>query len=674
MPKKRVFASALGAGLAVAGLAVAGTGGQAGAAVQPAAATMPGSVAPFTLDTPVTGAVPASQRLTIQLWLQPRTAAATTFAQTVSTPGSPQFGRYLSPDAYAARFGPTPAAADAVESWLKTTGFTDVSADPERAYVQATAPAATVNRAFDVQLKRYQASATVNAGGQPLTANDRPVSLPTTLAPLVLAVTGLDNAAPANPVSLPEKVEKTAKTASTAACSSYYGQHLQTGLPKYLGRTSFPTQICGYSAKQLRAAYGATMTNTGKGETIALIELAPPDPDDFAMLQNYAKAMGLPAPSRSRFAEKTFHPACTKADGADGAARPAPQIKQQPGGPQIEEPMDVEAAYAMAPGASELVMTSTICGSPVDPISQAFIDADQAVLDGTGHRPLATIASNSWDSDPEGQPASETKVEHAFLLQAAAEGVGMYFASGDDPGVWAPPDDPYAIAVGGTTLGLGKTGNRVFETGWSTGLLAAQKGKLVNAGDFGGSGGGPSVVWKQPAYQRGVVPAALARDPGRSGWYRSDPDLSANADPATAMAVGLFRVTAAGKKVFYLTPGGGTSEATPLVAGMVADAQQGSKTPFGFLDPALYKLAGSDAFHDILPLTAATPALDRATFCPAADCGAQGLLVFDVQSDNHSEGFDGQVTQKGYDNMTGLGTPNGQFFISALRALEKQKK
>jgi subtilase family serine protease len=326
----------------------------------------------------------------------------------------------------------------------------------------------------------------------------------------------------------------------------------------------------------------------------------------------------------------------------------------------------------MAPGASELVVASTICGSPIDPVSQGLIDADQAVLDGTGHRPLATIASNSWDSDPEGQPASETRVEHAFLLQAAAEGVGMYFASGDDPGVWAPADDLYAIAVGGTTLGLGPTGNRLFETGWSTGQLNAENGKWVNQGDFGGaSGGGPSVVWKQPAYQRGVVPAALARDPGRSGWYRSDPDISADGDPATAMAVGLFRVTAAGKKVFYLTSGGGTSEATPLVAAIVADAQQGSKKPFGFLNPALYKLAGTKAFHDILPLTAATPALDRATFCPAAACGARALLVFDVQSDNHAEGYDGQVTQKGYDNMTGLGTPNGLFFISALRALEK---
>jgi hypothetical protein len=69
--------------------------------------------------------------------------------------------------------------------------------------------------------------------------------------------------------------------ASPTACSAYYGQHLQDALPAHSGRTSFPTRVYGYSARQLRAAYGATVTNTGKGQTIALVELAPPDPDDL---------------------------------------------------------------------------------------------------------------------------------------------------------------------------------------------------------------------------------------------------------------------------------------------------------------------------------------------------------------------------------------------------------
>jgi hypothetical protein len=44
-----------------------------------------------------------------------------------------------------------------------------------------------------------------------------------------------------------------------------------------------------------------------------------------------------------------------------------------------------------------------------------------------------------------------------------------------------------------------------------------------------------------------------------------------------------------------------------------------------------------------------------------------------VQSDDTAAAYTGQVTLKGYDNMTGLGTPDGQSFINALRATEKSR-
>ena len=193
----------------------------------------------------------------------------------------------------------------------------------------------------------------------------------------------------------------------------------------------------------------------------------------------------------------------------------------------------------------------------------------------------------------------------------------------------------------------------------------------LNEGELGAAGGGPSVVWKQPGYQRGVVPAALSRTPGHRGRYWSVPDISADADPATAMAVGMLSIQPGKKPRFFLTPGGGTSQATPLVAGIVAAAQQGSKVPFGFLNPVLYKLAGTSALRDVLPLTATRPSALRGAWCDPAICGVQGLLIFDVQSTDTSQGYTGQVTLKGYDNMSGLGTPDGQYFIKALRALEK---
>jgi subtilase family serine protease len=661
-----MFASAISMTATVAGLTVAGAGGSAGATVTSAVTTVAGSVAPFASQTRVIGNVPATQRLSIQLWLRPRTAAASRFADAVSTPGSSLFHNYLSPDAYAARFAATRSDVSQVGSWLRAEGFTAVSADPERAYVQATAATSTINRAFDVRLKLYRSSAAVNAGRGALWSNDRPVSLPASLAGIVLGVTGLDSAAPDNAaptsplgrsVSAAGQESAASSSAASAPCSTYYGQHLATGLPSRFGRTSFPTQVCGYSAKQLRAAYGVSLTSTGKGQTIAQVEMGL-DSDMFLTLQDYAKASGLPPPSRKQYAQRSVGKPCA------GASDEA----EQPGvGPGFEEVMDVEASYAMAPAAKELVVGDVSCGIS----TESLVDTDEAVLDGSGHHPLASIVSNTWIGGPEAQSASLTRIENASLLQATAEGVGMYFASGDNPGLDMPASDPYATAVGGTTLGIGKTGNRLFETGWSEGWLLLQKGKWVNQGMLGGAGGGPSVLWKQPAYQRGVVPAALSRLPGKSGQYRSVPDISADADPAAAMAVGSI-TTAAGKEPkFTLTSGGGTSEATPLVAGIVAAAQQGAKKPFGFLNPALYKLAGTKALHDTLPLTARSQSRFRASFCATAICGDEELDIFDDQSLTKADGYTGQVTLKGYDNMTGVGTPGGPWFITALRALEK---
>src|ERR1700722_16454714 len=79
MTRSKAFASAICAGLTVAGLAIAATGGSAsaasaagpagaagaaGAAVQATTSTEAGSAAPFTVDTPSTGRLPGGQRLT----------------------------------------------------------------------------------------------------------------------------------------------------------------------------------------------------------------------------------------------------------------------------------------------------------------------------------------------------------------------------------------------------------------------------------------------------------------------------------------------------------------------------------------------------------------------------------------------------------------------------------
>jgi subtilase family serine protease len=131
------------------------------------------------------------------------------------------------------------------------------------------------------------------------------------------------------------------------------------------------------------------------------------------------------------------------------------------------------------------------------------------------------------------------------------------------------------------------------------------------------------------------------------------------------MALGALTFPKGAAPVYSESVIGGTSLAAPLVAGMVTAAQQGQAVPFGFLNPVLYQLYGTDAFHDTLPVTSHTPAADRAVYCPAAACQLNALLT----ADDQSPGGTSQVTLPGYDNMTGLGTPNGLAFVQHLRQL-----
>jgi subtilase family serine protease len=595
------------------------------------------------------GAPPGASHTCRLSWLAPREAAAERYATAVATPGNPLSGHYLSPAAYTARFGPTAGQASAVGSWLRQAGFSDITTDPGRNYVRATASVSAIDQALHTRVRYYATRLPATAGTHELRGYDGTLSVPASLAGGVLGITGLDNAAPA---MMRDALPSAAPGTGSFPCSAWYAQHYASGLPKIFGSTVFPTEVCGYSARQLRSAYGYTARYGGQGQTIAIVEVGLV-PYMFRTLQDYARANDITAPVSTRYQELAI-----------GRGNDC-------GSPfDIEEQTDVEASYLMSPGATHLVVGGDSCDTG-DYGLQALFDADTAVLDGTGRHPLASIASNSWEGFSENQPAFIDGVEHAILVRAAAEGVGMYFAAGDISGVLTPASDPYATAVGGTTLGIGSRHPRVMETGWSTGLSVAVGGTWVFEGEAGATGGGPSLLWAQPAYQRGVVPASLARAPGnRGGLVRVIPDVSADADPFTGMAVGTLTLNDKGVPVSYgQSPVGGTSVATPIVAALAADAQQGMARPFGFINPVLYRLARTSAFHDVGPATGRTASGYRALACSVAACGQLSLVNFDDQ-DFSMAGYTGQVTLPGYDTMTGIGTPNGPAFIALIRQLE----
>src|SRR4029079_3611392 len=92
---------------------------------------------------------------------------------------------------------------------------------------------------------------------------------------------------------------------------------------------------------------------------------------------------------------------------------------------------------------------------------------------------LADIVTNSYGYGGEALPSGTIKPSLDTQIQAAAEGISLFFSSGDTAdetggvaGATPTPDwpasSPYVTAVGGTSAGVSPANSRVFELGWET--------------------------------------------------------------------------------------------------------------------------------------------------------------------------------------------------------------
>ena len=121
----------------------------------------------------------------------------------------------------------------------------------------------------------------------------------------------------------------------------------------------------------------------------------------------------------------------------------------------------------------------------------------------------------------------------------------------------------------------------------------------------GGSGGFTSYGYTEPNYQKGVVPLSLAT---RNQYIigptptRVEPDISMDADPATGELMGLHETFPNGSVHTGLTRFGGTSLASPLFAGELADVDQaGGRDPSGSSTRRIYRLGSvKGALDDIV--------------------------------------------------------------------------
>jgi subtilase family serine protease len=336
----------------------------------------------------------------------------------------------------------------------------------------------------------------------------------------------------------------------------------------------------------------------------------------------FDKVFGLPNPQI-----QTIYPA-----GPLPAKCPAGMVKLQSYGScsawQGELTLDVIAAHLMAPYA-KIVISATPADTEVngDPAENVAMPEIMKGVEFISSHHLADVMSISDGTGETTYPAGPAQItsQNAAELTAAAAGVPVLVASGDcgvvqnlavangqcqdvsaTPDTAAWDDSPWITAVGGSIPNLSpKTGMRLGpDPVWHVGGAFAE-------------GAGYSSVYTRPAYQNGV--ASITRSP-----MRSVPDLTMDAQD-------------------------GTSEAAPLLAGVLALATQANKADIGPINPALYQVLGPQ--------------------------GTQAGLADVVKGNNSVTTPNGKTVivrgftaAKGFDVATGWGTINAARFVPSLAA------
>ena len=415
---------------------------------------------------------------------------------------------------------------------------------------------------------------------------------PASLTGLVSDVEGLEGTPPLKPqaVAGPRTV--------TPSCSGAQDLHDTAG--GYL-----PAQLASPAGYEHDALINAGYD--GDGESIAFVEFSNYLPSDIAA---YKSCFGLSVP-------------ITDVPVAGGNAQRSSAL---------EVSLDVETAISAAPGLDH----AYVYIAPPTASMASVLDQIVAEQPSTG----VHVISVSWGLCETLMTPSRVAATNTARQLAAVAGISVLVGSGDQGSLdcGLPPlsvDDPaaqpFATAVGGTSLFLDRAGPP-REVVWND--------------LFGAGGGGISRFWAKPTWQTGpgVINSYSSGVPCHrsAGVCREVPDVSLN---ATAGRRGYIVHCTAGDcfhQGWMLS--GGTSASAPLMAGIVADANQYSRAHggqrLGFANPFLYQ-----TFQDT------------------------GSVFRDITLGDNSLGFDGRYpATAGYDLATGIGSVGAQGLATALAA------
>jgi hypothetical protein len=377
--------------------------------------------------------------------------------------------------------------------------------------------------------------------------------------------------------------------------------------------------------EELHSAY-AFPTTASEPQTIAIVD-AYDDPHAEADLGVYDSQFGLPP--------------CTQANGCftkvnqEGQSALA-SLPATNGEWSVEISTDIEMAHAICQNCHILLVEAE---TETFPDLGAAEDTAAALIQ-TASKPgaLEGEISNSWGGEVLG--GDSAAFEHPGIVITASAGDSGYLnwdesdlteEEGYFEGTDYPASSPHVVAVGGTSLTLGRHGEWAGEAVWN---------------NHEGSGGGGCAAFAAPEWQ----PLAAGWSTVGCGTHRAVADIAADANPSTGVAVYDSVPEPEGKAAEPApewTQIGGTSVASPIIASAFALAGGAHGVPY----PAatLYAHAGSTALHDIT--VGGNGKCDdvysgscSGSLISPLDCGASSTIC---------------NAASGYDGPTGVGTPIG---------------
>jgi hypothetical protein len=549
---------------------------------------LPGTLNPRAAAQYDTGTVDAGTRLKgITMYFKPsaeQQAELNGLVHAQETRGSAYYHKWLTPAAYANRFGLSDSDLAKIERWLEAQGFTVDRVNNSHTGISFSGTVAQVESAFRTEIHSFEID------GKKHIANATRISVPSALSGVLQSLRNLDDFRPKPQVRFrPAQSSKI----SPNFTSSQSGDHFLT-----------PKDVA--TIYDINAAYDASYTGTG--QSIAVVGQSEIEISD---IENFQSAAGLTVKD----------PTLVLVPDSGTAAVST--------GDEAESDLDLEYSGGIAKGATiYLVYVGDNSNYSVWDSIEYAVDTD-----------IAPIVSVSYGACETELSSSDYATLDAIMEQGASQGQSIIAATGDDGStacygvsgltttqqealaVNYPASSAYVTGMGGTEFpaeDVEASNTTYWESASGSDLISSALSYIPeqvwnddsSADGLSSGGGGASTLTARPSWQSGVTGIA-------SGSYRLVPDISLDSSPNNAGYLFCSSdstatdITGSCSDGFrdssdeYLTVAGGTSFAAPIFAGMLAIiGQKENSTGQGLINSTLYTLAAdsttyASAFHDI---------------------------------------------------------------------------